>query len=431
MNRFHRSIVAVTLPIFIATCTTSEVAPSEAAPPEPALPLVVERISTRVPFPRGLEIVDGELYVLCRGRSREAGGASTSVADEAGSIYRVDPTISEPANAAEISPQVRDNGALLAAPTAPPFRLFDSKVARPTDDRVTDRPYCTLRYHDATKSFYICAFSGIDKSDKDASTFSKNLSDAILRFDLRTSSWHEVERHDIEKGGLYPHHDPQLAKPPHGWLNGPDNCLAVGDQLYAVSKDNSMLVRYDLSAVARDPNAGPPPSEVVFGTEVDVRGVGVQSFHGHSALAHQSGWLYVGFRTSSEIVRVALGDDGIVEQPLRAELVARFDPYDRKTRKSANITDIAFDRAGRLHVLSAKPSRVYRFVPDPARPFDGRTGSGAKPWVDLGELVGRKDMKSENILIDAEGRLYIPAADPYDFEHGSSGTIYRVSELTS
>ncbi|MCC6406764.1 MAG: hypothetical protein IT453_06345 [Planctomycetes bacterium] len=382
-----------------------------------------------MPFPRGLEWIDGQLYVLARGRSREAGGANTTVADEAGTIFRVDPTVAEPANAPTVSEAVRTNGEPFAIPTAPPFRLFDVRVAKPTDDRVTDRPYCTLRFHPATSSFYVCAFSGIDKSDTDKSTFSKNLSDAILRYDLRTSKWYEVERHDIEKGGLYPHHDPAVRPAPHGWLNGPDNCLAIGDQLYAVAKDNCVLVRYDLSKLAADPEAGAPASEVVFGSELDVAGLGTQRFYGHSALAHHDGWLYVAFRTSSEIVRIRLGDDHLPKRPLRAELVARFDPYDPTTKKSANLTDIAVDREGRLYVLSAKPSRVFRFAPDPEHPFDGRSAAQPKPWVDLGALVGRKDMKSENILIDDAGRLYVPAADPYDFQQGANGTVYRITEI--
>lgn len=404
-----------------ATADTSEPTKTE---------LFVERISTRVPFPRGLELIDGKLYVLARGRSREAGGANAAVSDEAGTIFCVDPAIAEPMSFERVTASVAQNGTVFAAPTAPPFRLFDTRVAKPTDDRVTDRPYCTLRFHPPTQSFYLCAFSGIDKSDKDQSTFSKNLSDAVLRYDLRTEKWYEVERHDIEKGGLYPHHDPARRPPPHGWLNGPDNCLGVGNQLYAVSKDNSLLVRYDLSALVADPEAGAPPSEVVFDGSVDVRGLGLQRFYGHSALAHRDGWLYVAFRTSSEIVRIRLGEDDLPVRPITAELVARFDPWDPDTKKSANLTDIAFDDKGRLCVLSAKPSRVFRFTPDPLRPFDGRAAANTKPWVDLGALVGRKDMKSENILIDAHGRLYIPAADPYDFEQGASGTIYRITETS-
>jgi hypothetical protein len=223
---------------------------------------LVERITTRPPFPRGLQIVDGELYVLCRGRVREYGGVSATVEDEAGTLYVVDLSIAEPFAPGEPSPAVRDNGRVVALPTAPPFKLWDRSASPPTRDRETDRPYCGLTYHPGTQSFYLCAFSGVDKPEGEGSTFSKNLTDAILRYDMRTEKWYEVERHDIEKGGLYPHHDPARSAPPHGWLNGPDNCLAVGDWLYAVSKDNSLLVRYDLRALAADPEAGAPQSEV-------------------------------------------------------------------------------------------------------------------------------------------------------------------------
>ena len=40
------------------------------APSSSSAPFVVERITTKVPFPRGLRLVDGELYVLSRGRVR-------------------------------------------------------------------------------------------------------------------------------------------------------------------------------------------------------------------------------------------------------------------------------------------------------------------------------------------------------------------------
>lgn len=52
-----------------------------------ATEFTVERVSTKPPFPRGLQLVDGELYVLCRGRVREYGGVSAEVEDQAGTLY--------------------------------------------------------------------------------------------------------------------------------------------------------------------------------------------------------------------------------------------------------------------------------------------------------------------------------------------------------
>jgi len=386
---------------------------------------VIERVTTAVPFPRGLVMLDDELYVLCRGRVRGAGGVSAKVNDQAGTIYRVNPHATEPIDQYPIGEAVKNNGAVYARPTDPPFRLWDRDAEPPESDRRTDRPYCGLRYDDATKSFYICAFSGIDKAKKPGEvSFSKNLTDAILRYDRRTEKWYEIERHRIEAGGNYPHHDPQDNDPPHGWLNGPDNCLALGDWLYAVSKDNSLLVRYDLREIQNDPDAGPPESTYVLGSEVHFADGRVKHLHGHSMLAFHNGWLYLGARTSSVIVRFRLNDDFTPRQPLVAQRVARLDPYDPKTMRSANLTDMDFDEQGRLYVVSAKPSRVYRFTPDPDDVFDARDGR-AQPWADIAAATGNKSMKSENVLYH-DGWLYVTSGDGYAWQNGAAGTIYRV-----
>jgi hypothetical protein len=390
-----------------------------------AAPVEVERITTAVPFPRGLVLLDGQLHVLSRGRVRDVGGVDPKVEDRAGTIWVVDPGVSQPAGE-PVSDAVAKNGRVLAEPTAPPFRLLDRSLPQAAMDRATDRPYCSLRYHAGTQSFYLCAFSGIDKPSGGGRNFSKNLSDALLRYDLRTQQWHEVERHDSEAGGNYPHHDPQHAKPPHGWLNGPDNCLPVGDWLYAVAKDNSLLVRYDLRPLIAEPDAGAPPSHWVLGDQIAVEGQGVQRFAGHSMLAQQGDWLYLGFRTSSEIVRFKLDEQGLPVQPIVAQVVARFDPYDPATRRSANLTDMAFDGQGRLYVISAQPARVYRFTPDAAQVYDAR-GGVERPWADVGELVGARGLKSENILVDDLGRVYVTIADTYG-DSGAQSVVYRLRE---
>ena len=201
----------------------------------------------------------------------------------------------------------------------------------------------------------------------------------------------------------------------------------VKNELYVVGKDNSCLVRYDLSALAEDPNAGPPDSEWVLGSELYVEGLGRRSFLGHSALAHHDGWLYIAFRTTSEIVRIRLDDEGRPRRPTRAQLVARFQPWDPEERTSANLTDIMLDSEGRLYVLSAQPARVHRFVPDPRRVYDARDPERTRAWLDMAELTGNPRMKSENILIDDSGRLYITAGDAYDQQSGTGGVIYRVT----
>jgi hypothetical protein len=423
-----RTILLMSLMLIVASCAR-QAAPVSPPVQQPA-PLKnprVERITTAVPFPRGLQLVDGDLYVLARGRVRESGGVSGDIDDKAGTIYRVDPDIAEPISSYEISPKVRGNGEVFAAPTSPPFKLFDRTASPPTRDRETDRPYCSLRYDDATKSFYVCAFSGIDKAEGSGSNFSKNTADAVFRFDTRTSRWYEVERHSLEAGGNYPHHDPAAAKPPHGRLNGPDNCLVVGRWLYCVAKDNSLLARYDLAEIAKNPDAGPPPSHWVLNDKINLKGrAGVTSLQGHSMLACRDGYLYIGYRTSSAIVRIPLDADGLPRQPIVGELLAQFDPYDPATRKSANLTDMVFGPDGSLYVVSAQPARIYRFMPDPQNVFDARTAK-SPAWADMAQLTGNAKMKSENVLVDDRGRLYVTSGDAYDFQNGAGGVVYRVT----
>lgn len=385
----------------------------------------IQRVSTVAPFPRGLAESDGKLYVLCRGRVRDAGGVSADIDDQAGTLYVMDPDIGEPV-ASEVGEAVRTNGRVLARPTEPPFRLWDRTAAPPETDRTTDRPYCVLRYHGPTHSLYFCAFSGIDKPNRPgASSFSKNLSDGLLRYDLRTKRFYEIERHNMEAGGSYPHHNTSHHPPPHGWLNGPDNCLAVGNSLYAVAKDNNVLVRYDLSKLVDDPEAGAPASELILGERMTIRGLGEVSLHGHSALATFGDYLYVGFRTSSVVVRIPLDDAGLPVRPIVGELVARFRPYDPVERKSADVTDIAFDGEGRLYVINAKPARIHRFTPDPRRVYDA-TAPGVEPWADLAAATGNPRMKIEALMVDERGRVFVSSGDGHEFQRGAHGTVYRL-----
>jgi hypothetical protein len=393
----------------------------------------VSRVTTAVPFPRGLVIIDDKLYVLARGRVRESGGADGKIDDQAGTIFVVDAKIGESIDQSP-SERIRANGKVFAAPTEPPFKLFDRNASPATSDRETDRPYCSLRYDPGTKNFFLCAFSGIDKPEAGdgkpgGSTFSKNTSDGLHRFDTRDGKWRVVEKHNLEAGGNYPHHDPASRPPPHGRLNGPDNCLVVGKWLYAVAKDNSLLARYDLSEIARNPAAPPPQSEWILDHKITIDGK-LHELHGHSMLAYRDGWLYVGYRTSSAIVRIAMMPDGEIARPMKAEMIARFDPYDPQTRQSANLTDMSFGPDGDLYVISAQPSRVYRFRPDPMRVFDGRTGRSA-PWADLAALTDNPKMKSENVLVDDAGRVIVTSGDAYAYQNGGGGTVYRIDQEES
>ncbi|MHC4992659.1 MAG: NHL repeat-containing protein, partial [Planctomycetota bacterium] len=365
----------------IATFASPPRAGDQATSPSAAS--IVERVTTIAPFPRGLAMVEDRLYVLCRGRVRGAGGVTASIEDQAGTIYEVDPAMGEPLCDGPVSDAVRHNGTVLTTPSAPPFRLWDRAADPPERDRRTDRPYCTLRFDEPTRSFYICAFSGIDKhrTADDLVAFSKNRSDALLRFDLRSRRWYEVERHDVEAGAAYPHRPPEGQTPPHGLLDGPDNCLVLGHWLYAVAKENSVLARYDLRAIVDDPDAPAPPSEVVLDHGFTVPGLRGEAFLGNSALAYRNGWLYIAFRTTSQVVRIRLDERFDPVTTVAPQLIARFDPYDPATGRSANLTDMDFDDGGRLYIVSAEPARIFRFTPDPRRVFDARDDA-ARPWAD-------------------------------------------------
>lgn len=408
----------------ILFCLAALVPSTVTAPAE--TPVLVERISTKPPFPRGLQLVDGQLIVLCRGRVRDYGGVSAAVNDQAGTLYRVDPEVAERYAAGDPGQAVRDNGVLLAEPTSPPFKLWDRSSNPPWKDRETDRPYCGLTWHAPTSSFYICAFAGIDRDEKTGKTFTKNLSDAILRYDTRTGRWYDVERHDADKGGVYPHNDPATAKPPHGWLNGPDNCLAIGNWLYAVSKDNSRLVRYDLRAIAQDPEAGPPPSEAVFEERLEIRGHGTTWISGHSALGVHGNWLYVATRTSGHLVRLKLDETMSPVKPHEIELIALFDAFDPKTKKSGNCSDLSIGTDGDVYAISMQPTKVYRIRPDPKAVFDAREGK-AQPYFDLAKLTNNPKMKGENLLVDPQGRVYVTSGDAYSYHEGAGGVVWRVT----
>jgi hypothetical protein len=411
--------------------STPAIRASTSSPPHPgfaseATQPIMEQISLAVPYPRGMEMIDGKLYVLDRGEG-PPGGTRLNIDDHGGAIYVVDPSIAEPIESPP-SDRIRANGHIVIEPTDLPFSLLNRKVKNAIDDRWADRPYCTLAYDPASRNFFVCCFSGIDKPSVDGIRyFSKNVHDGILRYDLRTRKWYTVERHNMEAGGNYPQHDPYVDPPPHGWLNGPDNCLVVGRWLYAVAKDNSMLVRYDLNQIKSDPNAPAPPSFWVLGPKINVEGLGPQHFDGHSALAVRDGYLYLGYRTSNVIVRFPLDADGLPKQPIKAQLVARFKPYDPRTGKSGNLIDMSFDSKGRLYVISAMPGKIYRFAPDPKQVFDARSDE-VQPWCDVAGRANAGMMEAENLFIDKNDNVYVTAGNSHGHTDGLGGAIYRIHD---
>lgn len=400
-------VLAVLIPAVVA-----------AAPPE------VTRLTSAIPFPRGLAMVDldadgkDELYVLSRGRVRDSGGVDGTIDDQAGTLWRVDPTTGETR--------------VFARPTDPPFKLFDPSSQPAATDRRTDRPYCTLRWHEPTRSFYICAFSGIDLPAKhktpaqaESGSFSKNFTDAVLRFDTRTGAWSELDRHDSRSGAKYPGRDGR------GWAKGPDNLIGVGNEIIVAAKDNSRLIAYDVGPLVADPRAETGKPRVVLGDIVRLRNRGGVKRHvlGHSALAFRGGWLYVAFRTSGEVIRVpAPHRSGRLSlDPDRAELLAELQPWVPAESKSANITDMDLGEDGDVYIVSAMPAQIYRFTPDPNQVRQYVTDD--QPWLDLATLTGNPRMKSENILAMRDGNLLVTSGDAYAEAQGPGlgGTVWRIS----
>lgn len=403
--------------------------------PDRRAPLEVRLVSSAVPFPRGLVLKDGDLYVVARGRVRDSGGVDVRLDDRAGTLWVVDPTVSEPLHAN--GEAVARNGRLFAEPTDPPFKLLDRSLQHATDDERTDRPYCGLRWHERSGSFFICAFSGIDLAASDpaaaeAGAFRKNYTDAVLRFDTRTGRWSEIERHDPAAGANYPHQGPLPDDHPplSGWAKGPDNLVVIGDTLVVAAKDNSRLIAYDLRQLISDPDAAPPAGKLVLGEEVFINGQPRQVL-GHSALAYCDGWLYVAFRTTSEVIRLPVVKEvagAFAVDPRKAELLALFDPWIPESgRPSANLTDIALGPDGDVFVVSAHPARIFRFAPDAHHVHDFRSGRG-QPWIDLAAATDNPQMKSENLLVADDGSVFVTSGDAYGREPGLGGAIYVIRE---
>ncbi len=400
----------------------------------------LERVSSGVPWPRGLVFAGDDLVVLARGRHRRAGGCDPDIQDHAGSLFRVDPSIAEPViHGQPASARVSTNGTVFVRPTSPPFQIWDRGVL-PIDDSMMNRPFCTLVYDEVSRNYFICGYSGVDLP---ASRFRKNATDIICRFDQRTGVWSMVESHNpdlvseselsrVVPNHTYPHHDPATHEAPHGWLNGPNGAEVVGDYLYAVGKDNHTLAQYDLREIRHNPEAGCPPSRLVLGREVMVRHgdeIVAREVMGHSALAASGGYLYLGSRTSSDVIRFPLDDRGDIVTPVVGEVVAQFARWDDHWGDSSNLVDIGFNGKGELFVSCATEGRIWKVgVPNPSRVFDGddrqKKPSLQIPYVDLQELTDNPKARTGNIAFDSQDRLYICSGN-YDADAVIAGVIYR------
>ncbi len=415
-------------------------------------PVRIYRVSTVVPWPRGLAWYGDRLIVLARGRHRRAGGLDPRIQDQAGTLFLLDPDLGEevlPSSSPPLvgpdepvsKPPSKTNGVIFARPQSPTFHLYDPSIA-PAEAHEIDRPYCSLVHDPASQSFFICGFSGIDLP---GSKFRKNATDSILRFDLRNHLWSVVESHASQKvpvsalskvvpNTFFPHHDPKTQAPPHGWLNGPDALCIGGNSLFAAAKDNHLVVSYDLRALRKNPLAAAPPSRVILGPKQRIlvgKELRVIPVLGPSALTVYKGYLYVGYRTTSVVVRYPLDQAGNLQRGKPGELIAVFEPYDPKTRRSANLIDMAFNTKGELFVSCSKEGRIWNIgKPDPSRVFQGNDQlktlpTSAPPYADLRILLGKKTACG-NILFDQKDRLFLCAGNYDTPSRKLAGVIYRI-----
>lgn len=366
------------------------------------MPISVEPFAP-LHWPRGLCFRNDTLHVLSRGRPRGAGGPHPNIADDAGRISKISPT---------------GEARTVATPTDPPFRLWNPQLPNHADIE-TDRPYATLVWHEESENFFICGFSGIDAPTGWGISFRKNASDSILRYDTRSQSWHDVERHDAsvvpqsaregQTQAIDNSHFPSAAAPPRGWLNGPDGLMVHENSLYAVGKDNHSLVKYDLTSLVTDSATGPLPSTLLRkdGKDITLPDGSVEPiFDGPSALAYHDDTLFVGLRSVNLVIGMSF-TGGVVGANQGWKIVV--------LPNGSQIIDLATDSTGallvctKLEMAGRKDGAVWR-VPDPA--------SGATFTATNLNVHARIPGTCSNIAIDGSDRLYVCSND-------KCGTIYR------
>jgi len=415
---------------------------------------ILERISSAVPWPRGIAWYDEKLVVLARGAHRKQGGPQ--VDDQAGTLFEVSAEIAEEVspNDTDVGSDVLQNAKVFARPSDPPFKLWQPSTQPAHLDTRTDRPYATLHWDPATTSFYICAFAGIDLPSGEIREglwpFWPNSSCGVHRFDvsladskrLTNGEWLGVEAHRFDNvpehvirrfkdgassqvpNSYYPHHAIESNSPPHGLLNGPDGLFAVGKYLYCVGLDNNKLAQYDISTKAEF-----PPSRIVPVPAV-----------GSSAVAAFGPYIYFADRQArsggAKIIRYSidpqsgqiLDDDGYPfldsSQPITPETIARMDYVPTGAKRPAHIIDIDFDSTGALYVSMATGSGKIWYIPDPS-PDELFLASEYWPYLDLQELSPNPRAKCADICFDDDDNLYICSGNKDTERVNHHGTIYR------
>ncbi|MEM9074124.1 MAG: hypothetical protein AAGE52_36870 [Myxococcota bacterium] len=406
---------------------------------------VLQRLTTAVPYPRGLVFrprtaaQPPRLIVLARGRPRGKGGPDPAN-DSAGTLYDVDPYPNriEFAGQSPLSAEISGNGRPMAHPASPPFRLIDSTATPFTDDIETDRPYAGL-VADEVGNFYVGCFSGIDIGARHqqgqlvhGALFRKNATDAVHRYDSRDATWYSLVDQPttvpLQTRRQVPTAPGWQSVPmpnqfyPDGWLNGPDGLCVHNTTLYVVAKDNHSLVKYDIGPVFGGVTPHQPTGELVR------KGSNAPNdfFDSPSAIAvtthGNDDWIYVSFRatTKNGVYRWRLDANGMLVG--NGEHVAQFP-------NGSQLIDMCFDSAGRLYVSAAS-----------GKARTGRRSTGAV-WrlTPRGALfVGTQDnihvalpAKCSNITVDDQDQLLVCCNED---ESGStqpwSGAIYRVLNVT-
>jgi len=437
---------------FALSACTSSMSPAPQAQPVPAYTKqstsVLERVTTGVPWPRGIVWHEGKLMVLARGVHRSAGGPQPDIDDLAGSIFEVDPNVFETVvKGTAPTEAVRRNGRIIVTATTPPFRFWDRRTP-PTLDTLTDRPYAGLILDPESRNAFVLAYSGIDL--KDAPAFRKNASDAIHRFNFDTKRWYPFEAHDpsvvpeselglFVPNDTYPHSDPAKTPPPHGLANGPCGASIVGDFLYVTAKENSALIQYPLAEVRRNPDAGPPRGNYIFRREgpqgdifLQTKGHGNMYVEGPGAVVAHDGYMYVAFRTTSQVMRFPVTKNGDVVKPIVAEYLAQFDAYQKEGEgytRSADFFDLRVNHLGEVFISCNAQGTIWKIPTDGSALLDARKGTTEKPYVNLNQLTDHEKSSAGNFCFDPQGNMYI-CTDNKDAENGKiRGVIYRVPVL--
>jgi hypothetical protein len=312
------------------------------------------------------------------------------------------------------------------------FSLWDREQG--FDDVKTDRPYAALAFDAASDSFFVACFGGIDltesaaKSDSDRKfLFRKNPSDAIVRYHRPSNTWHAFDRHQFNAAEIAPERTNSVPNkfypldqktPPCGFLNGPNGLLIDGKYLYAVAKDNHLLVRYDLTAIRANPSQTTTPLPEILGQGPNGEaGEEANKYDGPCALAISGNKMFIAFRSNGRIYRFDLDTEG---QLIRNtwKLVAYF-PVTTQT-KGTNLIDMKLDNNGQLFAavadgLADKQGAVWK-IPSDAIDF--------KPTSE-NAYARFPNSTISAIAFDAENQLYV-CSNAKEGQSKLGGTIYRV-----